>query len=49
MHKVMVVDDSASVRQQVGMALSQAGFEITEAIDGLDAVSKLASVPGIRL
>jgi two-component system chemotaxis response regulator CheY len=49
MHKVMVVDDSASVRQQVGMALSQAGFEITEAVDGLDAVSKLASIPGIRM
>ncbi|HKA90074.1 MAG TPA: response regulator [Haliangiales bacterium] len=49
MHKVLVVDDSASVRQQVGMALQHAGFEVTEAADGVDAIAKLASVPGIRL
>lgn len=31
---VLVVDDSASVRQQVGMALRQSGFTIVEANDG---------------
>jgi two-component system, chemotaxis family, chemotaxis protein CheY len=36
--KVIVVDDSLTVRQQVGMALSQAGFEIVEAVDGQEGV-----------
>ncbi len=49
MPKVLVVDDSASVRQQVGLALAQGGFEVAEAVDGLDAVSKLATISGIRL
>ncbi|MBR7748226.1 response regulator [Undibacterium baiyunense] len=38
---VMVVDDSASVRQVVGLALRGAGYEVIEGIDGKDALSKL--------
>jgi two-component system chemotaxis response regulator CheY len=45
--KVLVVDDSVTVRQQVGAALGQAGFEVIEAIDGLDGVNKINGVPGI--
>lgn len=41
--KVLVVDDSATVRQQVRMVLEQAGFEVAEAVDGQDAVSKVNS------
>ena len=41
MKKVLVVDDSPSVRQQVGLALKQAGFEILEAVDGVDGVAKI--------
>lgn len=41
--RVLVVDDSASVRQQVGAALSQAGYEMVEAVDGADGLAKLAS------
>src|SRR5204863_9035187 len=36
--KVIVVDDSATVRQQVGAALAQAGFEVIEAADGDEGV-----------
>jgi DNA-binding response OmpR family regulator len=31
MKTVMVVDDSAPVRQQVGLALREAGFDVVEA------------------
>lgn len=40
---VMVIDDSASVRMQASRALVSAGFEVVEAVDGLDALEKLAS------
>jgi two-component system chemotaxis response regulator CheY len=38
---VMVVDDSATVRLQAGRALKEAGFEVIEAVDGLDALEKI--------
>lgn len=40
---VLVVDDSASVRQQVGVALKQSGLTVTEAVDGVDGIKKLNS------
>ncbi|TWU04074.1 response regulator [Neorhodopirellula pilleata] len=39
---VLIVDDSASVRQQVGMALKQSGFQIVEASDGQLGASRIA-------
>jgi two-component system, chemotaxis family, chemotaxis protein CheY len=38
---VLVVDDSATVRQQVGVALTQAGFVVVEARDGEEGKAKI--------
>jgi two-component system chemotaxis response regulator CheY len=37
----MVVDDSASLRTVVGMALKGAGYQVLEGCDGKDALAKL--------
>jgi two-component system chemotaxis response regulator CheY len=37
----MAVDDSASLRQMVGVVLRGGGYDVIEAADGLDALSKL--------
>jgi two-component system chemotaxis response regulator CheY len=42
MQKVMIVDDSVSMRQMVGYTLRQGGFEVIEAEHGQDALNKLA-------
>ena len=39
--RVLIVDDSPSVRQQVGMALRQGGFEVVDGVDGVDGADKL--------
>ena len=38
---VLIVDDSATIRQVVGMTLKGAGYEVMEASDGKDALNKL--------
>lgn len=42
---IMSVDDSASIRQMVSFTLKKAGYEVLEAEDGNDALSKLKSAP----
>jgi two-component system chemotaxis response regulator CheY len=38
---IMIIDDSASLRQVVAISLRGAGYEIQEAADGRDALDKL--------
>lgn len=46
---ILVVDDSASVRQVARLTLVEAGFEVLEAVDGLDALQKLKAHTGPRI
>ncbi len=39
--KILTVDDSASIRLTTRVTLSNAGYAVTEAIDGLDGLNKL--------
>jgi two-component system chemotaxis response regulator CheY len=38
---IMTVDDSTSIRQLVSLTVKQAGYQVTEATDGKDALLKL--------
>ena len=43
MTKLLVVDDDAHIRELVKIFLQNEGLEVIEAVDGVDALSKLAS------
>lgn len=40
MAKILTADDSASMRQMVSFTLTGAGHEVTDAVDGADALEK---------
>lgn len=43
LRRVLIVDDSVSMRQMVSFTLRQGGFDVIEAEHGRDALDKLAS------
>jgi two-component system chemotaxis response regulator CheY len=49
MAQVLVVDDSSTVRNEVGDFLKNSGLSVTLAVDGKDGLDKLKSDPGIKL
>ena len=50
MDRILIADDEPSVRDAVGYALRQEGFEVTVAVDGVDADGKLGGEdPGYDL
>lgn len=40
---ILTVDDSPSIRQMVSFSLKSAGYEVIEAVDGLDGLDKAKS------
>ncbi len=46
---IMTADDSASVRQMINFTLKQAGYDVVEAKDGVDALEKLNEAPANML
>lgn len=49
MDKILVVDDSESVRVALKSVLEAAGYHVEEAFDGLDALQKVQSTPDFAM
>ena len=47
--KIIVIDDSQTIRKQVSIVLSEAGYEVIEADDGLEGVKAIRANPGASL
>jgi len=47
--KVLIVDDSRTIRQQVNFTLTKGGFEVVEAEDGKDGLVKLKANPDVAM
>ena len=49
MAKILVVDDSSTVRDEVAGFLQKNGLDVSTAVDGKDGLAKLKADPGIKL
>ncbi|MCP1119844.1 response regulator [Robbsia andropogonis] len=49
MSKILVVDDSGTVRDEVAGFLRKNGLEVATAVDGKDGLAKLKATPGVKL
>lgn len=49
MAKILVVDDSSTVRDEVAGFLKRNGLDVITAIDGKDGLAKLRADPGVKL
>lgn len=47
--KILIVDDSRTIRQQVSFTLSKGGFTVVEAEDGQDGIAKLGANADIAM
>jgi len=47
--KILVIDDSETIRQQVKQALASTGYEIVEAVDGVDGLEKLRAMADLDM
>ena len=47
--RILVIDDSPTVRYQVSLVLRQAGFDPIEARDGIEGLATLAKTPGTAM
>lgn len=47
--RILIVDDSAAIRQQVAILLGEVGYDVVQAYDGMDGVACIATDFGIQL
>ena len=47
--KILIVDDSRTIRQQVSFTLTKGGFAVVEAEDGVDGIAKLGANADIAM
>jgi two-component system, chemotaxis family, chemotaxis protein CheY len=49
MKRVLVVDDSETIRREVAEALGTTDFEVVQAVDGLDGLARVADNPDLSI
>lgn len=47
--KVLIIDDSLTVRRQVAGALISAGYEVIEAADGVEGLAQISATPDLAV